>query len=386
MNQEMPARVILVHGFHKNIIRGLVWIRLLQLALKEYKSIGTTFKAVKQLSVMRRDIAGKNKFNRFIKANGKYYWHFYLPGYPSRIFDNHYKSILNRIVPVNTFNHRLASLFVSLTNSCPLSCRHCYAVHDLNKPGELAAEDLKEIIHRFQEVGVSRINFLGGEPMARFGDLITLTGQIKDRSEVWISTCGYKLDQERAIALKKAGLTGLAISIDHFDARWHNDFRGNINAFDWAINATKNGIKAGLIICWSICVSKEFISRDNLMKYLKLAASFKVHFMQIFEPMNAGNYEGKDIGIDPKHIHLLEDFYLQVNRKRTFREYPLVIYPGYHHRRIGCLGSGKGYVYIDAFGKMHPCPFCNSKQELEPLAQPIEMLLEQLRGEKCHYG
>jgi radical SAM protein with 4Fe4S-binding SPASM domain len=40
---------------------------------------------------------------------------------------------------------------------------------------------------------------------------------------------------------------------------------------------------------------------------------------------------------------------------------PMVIYHGYHQRRIGCFGSGDRFMYIDPYGDVYPCPFSEMK-------------------------
>jgi len=72
--------------------------------------------------------------------------------------------------------------------------------------------------------------------------------------------------------MKKAGLTGVAISLDHFDPQKHNEFRGSSHAYDWAVIATQNCTNSGLLTCWSLCVTRDVISPENLMAYADLAA------------------------------------------------------------------------------------------------------------------
>jgi MoaA/NifB/PqqE/SkfB family radical SAM enzyme len=51
-------------------------------------------------------------------------------------------------------------------------------------------------------------------------------------------------------------------------------------------------------------------------------------------------------------------FFREINSSDKYMDYPIVTYPGYHQRRIGCLGAGNRYLYIDSVGNIHACPFC----------------------------
>lgn len=353
------------------------------LALREYKSIEKAARVFRDLLRFRKQFAGEERFSKLVRSGGKYYWQMHLPGYPSEAFDNHILGGINRFLPVRSFHNQLAVLYMGLTKKCPLNCRHCYAWADLNEDGELSLIELKKIISTFQERGLSQVHFLGGEPMARFEDLLELIRSIRPVTESWISTSGFRIDREKSEALKKAGLTGVAISLDHYDPQKHNDFRGSSKAYDWAVNATQNCIKSGLLTCWSLCVTRDILSPENLMAYAELAASNHVNFIQLFEPMAAGRFDGLDVKIDIKGIRILEEFYLEMNTDKRYRHLPIVVYPGYHQRRLGCLASGNRYLYIDPDGCLHPCPFCRSSKNLRMFSQEISQLIRQAKEEVC---
>ena len=43
-----------------------------------------------------------------------------------------------------------------------------------------------------------------------------------------------------------------------------------------------------------------------------------------------------------------------------YKKYPILLYHGYHQRRVGCF-AGSRSVYIDSAGDVHSCPFCHTK-------------------------
>ena len=372
----------IISGIRAKVINSISDLFYLCFAAKEYRSFRKAFTVMKELFFLKREIAG-HKIRKIVKANGRYQWNMHLPGFPSEALTKHVLGEMNRICKVRSFGNRLSILFIGITKKCPLQCLHCYEWDALNQKDTLSLEDLKKIIWSFQETGVSHIQLGGGEPMTRFEDMVELIKDIKPGADIWISTCGFNLSAERAVTLKKAGLNGAAISLDHFEPGIHNAFRGNPKAFDWAISATENCQKAGLITCWSICVTREFISRENLFQYALAAKKNNVTYVQLFEPMPSGRYAGQDVALNPTQIKILEDFYTEMNTSPKYRDLPLLVYLGVYQRRIGCLGSGNRYVYVDTDGNIQSCPFCRVSDKMNVNEHPVGELLQWIMNEGC---
>jgi len=373
----------MVTGIRQELIILRLKARILWLALAEFRSVRKTMKVFGDIFRFKNQFAGDARAKKLVKSSGIYYWQMHVPGFPSQAFDNHILGLINRFAPVTSFHNQLTILYLAITKQCPLNCKHCYAWEDLNKDGELPVSELKKIISTFQERGLSQVCFLGGEPMMRYEGLLELVRSIKPVSESWISTSGYMMDRERSDALKNAGLTGVSVSVDHFDPLKHNEFRGSRQAFDWAVSATENCTRSGLLTCWSVCVRHEFLNLENLMAYAELAASYRVNFVQFIEPMVSGRYIGMDVGIDDAGIRMLEEFYIKMNTDKKYRHLPIVVYPSYHQRRVGCLASGNRYLYIDSDGCMHPCPFCHSTEKIRIFSKDLDQLIAQTKDEVC---
>jgi MoaA/NifB/PqqE/SkfB family radical SAM enzyme len=378
------GNIHVITGIRAKLINSISDLFYLLFAAKEYRSFRKAFKVMSKLFALKREIAGHH-INKIVKANGRYHWNMHLPGFPSKALTKHVLGEMNRISPVRSFSNRLSILFIGITKKCPLKCLHCYEWDALNQKDTLSLDDLKKITRSFQESGVSHIQLGGGEPMSRFEDMIELIKDIKPGTDIWISTCGFNLSEEKAVTLKNAGLTGVAISLDHFEPELHNAFRGHPKAFDWAISATENCRKAGLITCWSICVTREFISRENLFQYTLAAKKNNVTYVQFFEPMPAGRFSGKDVALDPEQLKILTNFYIELNTSPKYRDFPLLVYLGVYQRRIGCLGSGNRYVYVDTDGNIQSCPFCRTNQKMVVNDHPVNELLQWIMKEGCHH-
>ncbi|MEP6467640.1 MAG: radical SAM protein [Parafilimonas sp.] len=350
----------MITGIHKSVIKFCMWMNVLLLNFIYYKNPFKAFKAFKKLKTLRANFRGNQPAIKYAKNNGKYYFTFNAPGFPSKAFNNY---ILKNIKKNDEVNNEISldTLVFGITKKCGYKCEHCFEWEALNKPETLSRENLLSIIHSFQNIGITQLQLSGGEPLNRFDDIIYILQNITKQTEAWIYTSGYHFTEERAAILKREGLAGIIISLDHWIPELHNNFRGKHNAFEWAEKAAANARANKLIVCLSLCATKEFITQKNLTQYAELAKQWGVSFIQILEPRAVGHYAGKDVFVSDQQIQLLEDFFTTYNYDKDYTAYPLIIYHGFYSRRISCGGGGKHYVYVDTDGDVHNCPFCQRK-------------------------
>ena len=371
-----------ISGFQLLLVRTGMRIRLFRLIGKSYSDPKDWFKAIKYLITLRKNILGVPSIKKLAKVNGQYYMGIYAPAWFSKEFDQFIYSQLNDFKPLMRNVKRFEMVFISVTNKCPYQCEHCYHWNLLNKNDQQSLEDLIAIIHKLQQKGVSHIQFTGGEPLLEYKKICEAVKSSKLTSEFWITTSGFSLSEEKAKELKSSGIRGVIISLDHYDADKHNKFRNHKDAFNWANFAVKNAIGAELIAALSICVTKEFLTLSNLENYMKLAKDLGVMFVQFLEPKQVGHYEKKDILLTENQILQLEQFFLKYNFKPRYKEYPIIIYPGYYQRKKGCRFSGKKSIYIDTNGTINPCPFCH-KSYGKVLEDDFNTRLENLVNQGC---
>ncbi len=348
-----------VGSMEQRIIRMLIKLRLLYLAFVIIKNPRKVFAAFKSMIALRDNMQG-GPLKKMYKIDGKYYVAQYRPGWPSKIYDNFIKSELRRQVYPQHVTQKLSFVFFAITSKCPMRCEHCFEWDNLNKKELFTKHDLFKVIDIYQKEGVQQFHFSGGEPMVRFKDLLPLVEYASKKSDCWILTSGFNFTAQNAKLLKSAGCTGAVVSIDHYIAELHNIFRGSNNAFEIAVNAVAACRNAGMVSAISVCATKQFIDGGHLMPYLHFAKQLGVQFVQVLEPRSVGHYEGKNVLLLERHIETLEQFFKIVNHSPAYKNYPTVMYHGYHQRRIGCF-SGSRSLYIDAAGDVHACPFCHTK-------------------------
>jgi MoaA/NifB/PqqE/SkfB family radical SAM enzyme len=350
----------LVKGAQKYIIGSIIKIHILFIAFWKYLNPFSVIKVLKSLRNLQRQYLGDYKIDKLFKIQGRYYWDMHAPGWPSKAFIKYNEGEMNRIIQFRPIHDYLNSMIFAITKKCMLNCEHCYEWNVINKSEKLTRADLTSIVERFQQrgKGVAQIQFSGGEPMLRYKDILHVLKSAKKDTDFWIVTSGYYLTLEKALALKKAGLRGFAFSLDHFNKLNHNKFRGSHESYDWIMTAINNAHQANLGVILSLCVTKHFMSKENLMEYARLAKRLGASFILLIEPRSVGRYADFDVGLSREQEVELEDFYLKLNFDKAYSTYPAVSYHGYHQRRVGCFGGTNRYVYVNTDGELQVCPFC----------------------------
>ena len=333
---------------------------IFMLALSSYKNPITAIKGLMYLIKIRKNVKGNKVIKKLVYHDGAYYFGAYVPPWNSKLFKHFVIDKLNKFKPSNLKSNRFNNIFFAITKKCPLQCAHCFEWDELNKKEVLELDKIFEILNNLEEFGYNQLILSGGEPMTRLDWIYKILSHLKNNVNCWIFTSGYNLNREHAIKLKNEGLKGVFISLDHYEKELHNEFRGNEKSYEWVINGVKNANEAGLLVCLSLCVTKEIANKKDLMNYLSFAKKMGVGFVQFLEPKAVGHFKGKDVLLNGTQIELLEDIYQLYNTDKDYKKYPIIMYHGYHQRRIGCFNAGYMGLYINTDGNLNACPFCHS--------------------------
>lgn len=335
------------------------------------------------ISLIRERIKLQNDAGGYkaVRSDGKYFWSINFPGWPSRAFDHF---IRNEFLRINDpSSSTLQTIIFAITNLCPLRCLHCYESENIRDRETLTLQDLKKIMDRITRSGIKHIQFSGGEPICRIDDMLELMRYGGKDMDYWINTSGFGLTQVMALRMKEAGMTGAIISLDDWSEERHNFIRQNDSSYQWAIEAAKNCSQAGLIVCFSVCAHREFVSWENLSNIHLLAKESGAAFLRILEPRRAGRYKGKDVALGPGQIEVIHRFMMERNAGRKYRSFPVIQFPAYNSAKYGCLGAGNRYLYIDPDGNYNPCPFCR-KPVGSALTKTIVEGIALTRNAGCH--
>lgn len=273
-----------------------------------------------------------------------------VPGKGAQFYKNH--TIGKRLAPISTY--------IAVTHRCMYHCWHCSANHFMECPGkELTTTELLTVTEKIKNLGVGIIGFTGGEPLLR-KDLEQAISLAANGSNVpcmtLLFTTGYGLTLERAVALKKAGLFGVAISLDHVKSEDHDRMRGVDGAYEHALKAIQNAKLAGLYTMTQTMCKRELLKTGEILKLAKFVKSLGVDEMRIMEPIPCGTLnEHRDEVLTLEEQKKLIALHVDLNNNQ---EYPKVsVFPYVESEdQYGC-GAGSQHSFVDANGNFGPCDF-----------------------------
>ncbi|GAA4049119.1 hypothetical protein GCM10022409_39560 [Hymenobacter glaciei] len=374
---------MLASRLQRALVAGLIKLAEVRLLFRFLRTPARVKRAVDGVEDLKRTYYGDLKVQKIARVAGRYYREYQTPGWPSAAYDAYVATTINRHVPFRGDTETLNLVFLAITKKCPLACEHCFEWDALNQKENLTREHIRDMVAAFQARHVSQIFFSGGEPMLRVNDLVAVVAGAKPGTDFWVITSGFNFTRENAGRLKRAGFTGVTISLDHHEPARHNAFRGSPQAYQNAVQAATYAQEVGLVVNLSLCATQEFTTEANLLAYARLARQLGVAFIQILEPRAVGHYAGRNVDPSPAQIALLEEFYLKLNFGPDFLDWPMVHYYGYHQRRMGCSGAADRFLYVDTDGDMHACPFCQKKSG-SALCGSLDASLQAIKTGGCH--
>jgi len=296
------------------------------------------------------------KMQRFLRnekltrIDGKLVINSFLPPFPSEAFRtlaSGMRSLVEgRAVPV--------SAYLALTNRCRFRCWHCSK--EYRESDELPIDAVLRTIWELQDLGVSIIGLTGGEPLLR-DELEEIVGAVDERSATVLFTSGDGLTHERAAELKRRGLFGIAVSLDHFDPQIHNRRRGREDAFETAVNAIRISRAKGFYTMIQLVATRDIINAETIEDYLRLARDLDVHEIRLLEPMPTGRLLNGDqcCCLTEEERAELRKLHERTNRDRTLPK--VCAFAHIEHGDMYGCGAGFQHMYIDADGNVCPCDF-----------------------------
>jgi len=306
---------------------------LSQLAKPFLKRINNIFAEEKPISINEKEII----FSTWIPP---------IPGPVfSRVISAEIASIRKKRVP-DQFS-------IGITARCPNRCIHCGAA-DIKPERELTLDEISDAVNQSLDLGTYLVSFDGGETMLR-DDLVEMVSRV-DKSRA-IATCfssGFRLSEERAAALKTAGLYAARISLDSpFEAE-HDRIRGRSGAYRDAISGIRSANAAGILTDMFVVVSPHNI--DNLEEFYNLAVDLEMHEISIYEIIAVGRWlDHEDEVIGRKDVSRLENFQKTMNVKLEgprVTAFPYFMGPDL----FGCF-AGKRWMHAASDGEIMPCAY-----------------------------
>lgn len=354
---------MIVTGHGRRVAMAVAWARVARIAALQFRDPIRAARAVKSLADHRAAVRRGEETRKVVKVGYRYFSHLYAPGWPSPAFDRYVAAELDRAAGASNGTRPaperdLRSVIFAITKSCPLRCEHCCEWDELNHRDTMSSDDIATIVERFRALGVTQFLFSGGEPLTRLDDIVSVVRGTAPGVDFWLLTAGVGLTPKRARRLSDAGVTGILISLDHWRPDRHDEFRGKRGSFEWVEKAAHAVRGADLVLGVTLCPTREFVTEENLGRYAQVASRLGAGFIQILEPRAVGHFAGKDVDLGPRERALLDRFCVRMNVDRALSDMPIVVYPGFAQRRLGCQGAGARYLYVDTDARLLACPFC----------------------------
>jgi len=202
------------------------------------------------------------------------------------------------------FNRKINYLRISVTDRCNLRCIYCMPEKGIDKikhEDMLSFEEIFEFTKKAVEMGINKVRLTGGEPLIRrdIVVLVSMLSSIDGIKDLAMTTNGIILDKY-ALALLKAGLQRVNISLDTLDPQRYNEITcgGDIRYVLRGIKAAKS---VGLIPIKLNCVVKKSSDENDARMVKKFAKEngLKARFIRqmnmekgLFWPVEGG--EGGD--------------------------------------------------------------------------------------------
>lgn len=349
-----------IKSLEYDLVRLGIIFNIWWLGCKLYKNPYRSFKVVKKLVQNFSKMIGHKKLVRAYKIDGKYAWDMFNPAWPSKGFNAFFTNHLIEVEPTEKDNQSLRRLLIAITKRCPLQCEHCSEGATLYQNDILTYEEFISKIDSFVAQNVGQLVYSGGEPLSRFDDLVLFLKRYKNTCDQWIYTSAFGLTEQKAKQLKLAGLNGAAISLDHHEEAEHNRFRGNKQSYQMVLNGIKHLQDAGILVAINVCATKQYIDSGGVEKIIELAKNLEIPIVNFLEPRAVGNYQDKEVELEPKHMDYLAKLSEKYNFEKQYFDFPTVLFPAAYRKSMPC-GGGKSYLLLDFDGSLYPCPFCKVK-------------------------
>ena len=258
----------------------------------------------------------------------------------------------------------------NLTRRCNLACSHCYIAagswHAAD--AELPTDECRRIAEEILSVNPRPLVILsGGEPLLR-DDLEDLALHLSERgATVVVGTNGTRLTSRRIDSLKRAGVKGVAVSVDSLDPLYHDRFRHGDGALEDTLAAVERLAARRLDFIVQTTVTRG--NREEIPAIADWAAGKGAVAFNVYFLVQTGRAEGMR-GLSPEEneatladLVSLERRYrgrMMVRSKcmpqimrhvhREATDSPLMAYA----TRCPC---GVQYCRITPEGRVTPCPY-----------------------------
>lgn len=201
----------------------------------------------------------------------------------------------------------LTSLYLYISGSCNLACRHCWITptfqQDTGNGRFIKLSYIKKALQEARPLGLISTKLTGGEPTLhpQFRELI---GMIAGEGfRITIETNGILFDRELAQFLKeKSPNSFISVSLDGAKAETHDTLRGIKGSYKNAITGIRNLVKAGF--CPQLICTLHKGNVSQIKEVVSLAAKLRCGSVKfnLVQRIGHGDHFSRDHGLKVPEI------------------------------------------------------------------------------------
>ena len=170
-------------------------------------------------------------------------------------------------------------LLAELTYRCPLHCVFCYNPVDYaTQPAELSTADWLRVLREGREMGAVQLGLSGGEPLLR-DDLEEIVAEARRLGYYSnLLTSGVGLTEQRAAALKAAGLDHVQLSFQD-STREMNDFLSHTKTFELKNRVAQIVKGQGWPMVMNVVIHR--LNIDHIGRIIEMAAELGAEYIEL---------------------------------------------------------------------------------------------------------
>lgn len=250
------------------------------------------------------------------------------------------------------------ALLAELTYRCPLQCPYCSNPLEMDKASaELGTADWQRVLAEAAKLGVLHVHFSGGEPAVR-RDLEALVAHATTLGLYTnLITSAVLIDRDRILALAKAGLNHVQISVQGSDPANADRIGGYKGGHERKIAVAGYVHEAGLPLTLNAVMHRQNL--DELGDVIELALTLGARRLEVAHVQYYGWALKNRAALMPSRAQL-ERATATVEAARDRLKGTLVIdyvVPDYYAKQPkACMGGwGRRFLNISPAGDVLPC-------------------------------
>jgi PqqA peptide cyclase len=254
---------------------------------------------------------------------------------------------------------RPLTLIAELSYRCPLRCPYCsnpVAIGDPAYQDELSTADWARVFGEAARLGVLQLALTGGEPMLR-PDLPELCRAARDAGLYSsLITAGTRFDDDRARALRDAGLDHVQISIQSPDPEENDRIAGN-RSFAKKVAAARLAVELGFPLTINCVLHRQNL--DRIEEILSLSLELGAQRLELANTQYYGWAVLNQAALMPRREQLerAEAAVVRFREQVGPRLDILWVLPDYHEELPKpCMGGwGRTAIVVAPNGDALPC-------------------------------